>query len=473
VEDAVSAVSARVPSAAVGRLRASRRDRRISAEHPGALLRLVETARKNLLLYPAGHPQTSTALRALSEGLTGVLTEQPSIRFDIYESAFFHHNRLLLEESLHTYGLLADLTAQGVGSVEFLRGITPEEAARFIGLLAAIPEGQALVPTAQEMDLPHVRLGPPRALMGREREELEIDPRDVYRVSLKTVDSLNYNASVGAPLNLRDARLLVTSMLDVILRDRYALLGVAALRQHDEDTVHHCVNVAVLALMVGFRIGLDQPSLGVLGGAALLHDIGKMRIPRHILVKPERLAEEERELINLHPLYGAELLRHLTGPAHLAAQVALEHHMDFDLSGYPRVPSTRQPHLFSRIIAIADFFDAMTSARRTYRRPLLPDRAMRQIVLAAGTRFDPVLAKVFLNLLGAYPVGSVLELSSGEIAIAYRPVEGAPLRPLIKIVRDAAGNTIDPVLVELAKDPRRVVRCLDPTVTGINPADYL
>jgi putative nucleotidyltransferase with HDIG domain len=465
-------MSTRIPPAAAGRLRASRRDRRITAQQPGALLRLVETARKNLLLYPSGHPQASTALRALSEGLTDVLAEQPSIRFDIYENAFFYHNRLLLEESLHTYGLLADLTAQDVGSIEFLRGITPEESARFIGLLAAIPEGQSL-PKLAEVDLPHVRLGPPRTLLGREREALEIDPREVYRVSLRTVDSLNYNASVGAPLNLRDARLLVTSMLDVILRDRYALLGVAALRQHDEDTVHHCVNVAVLALMVGFRIGLDQAALGVLGGAALLHDIGKMRIPRQILIKPERLAEEERELINQHPLYGAELLRHLTGPAHLAAQVALEHHMDYDLSGYPRVASAQQPHLFSRIIAIADFFDAMTSARRTYRRPLLPDQAMRQIVLAAGTRFDPVLAKIFLNLLGAYPVGSVLELSSGELAVAYRPVEGAPLRPLIKIVRDAAGNAVEPVLVELAKDPRRVVRSLDPIVAGINPADYL
>lgn len=424
------------------------------------------------MLDPVG-PQATSALRALSDILTDVLTEQPSIRFDIHEGAFFHRNRLLLEESLHVSSLLADLTAQGVGSVEFLRGITPEETARFLGLLAAIPKWQALLPAMQESNLPHVRLGPPRTLRGKEQEELEIDPGEIYRVSLRAVDSLNYDASVGASLDLRDAQLLVTSMLSVILRDRNALLGATALRQHDEDTVHHCVNVAVLSLMIGFRIGLDQAALGVLGYAALLHDIGKMRIPRQILVKPGRPTKEERELINRHPLFGAELLRHLTGPARLAAQAALEHHMDYDLSGYPRVPSAQRPHLFSRIIAIADWFDAMTSARRTYRRPLLPDQAMRRIVLAAGTKFDPVLAKVFLNLLGAYPIGSVLELSSGEIAVAYRPVEGSPLRPLVKIVRDAAGAEMEPVLVELARDPRRVVRCLDPAALGINPANYL
>jgi hypothetical protein len=98
---------------------------------------------------------------------------------------------------------------------------------------------------------------------------------------------------------------------------------------------------------------------------------------------------------------------------------------------------------------------------------------MRRIVLGAGTKFDPVLAKVFLNLLGAYPIGSVLELSSGEIAVAYRPVEGSPLRPLVKVARDAAGAEIAPVLVDLTRDPRRVVRCLDPGGVGIDPATYL
>lgn len=417
-------------------------------------------------------PQPTSALRALSDILTDVLTEQPSIRFDIHDGAFFYRNRLLLEESLHVYSLLADLADQGVGSVEFLRGITPEEIAGLLNLLAAIPKGQALLPAMQDSNLPHVRLGPPRTL-GKEQEGLELDPREIYRVGLRAVDSLNYDASVGAPLDLRGAQLLVTSLLSVILRDRNALLGATALRQHDEDTVHHCVNVAVLSLMIGFRIGLNQAALGVLGYAALLHDIGKMRIPRQILVKPDRPTKEERELINRHPLFGAELLRHLTGPPHLAAQVSLEHHMDYDLSGYPQVPSAQRPHLFSRIIAIADWFDAMTSARRTYRRPLLPDQAMRRIVLGAGTKFDPVLAKVFLNLLGAYPIGSVLELSSGEIAVAYRPVGGSPLRPLVKIIRDASGAEMEPVLVELARDPRRVVRCLDPAVLGINPAKYL
>lgn len=441
-----------------------------TAQQPGVLLRQLEAARR-LLMLDSGYPQAARAVHALSDTLSTVLTEQPSIRFDIRDGAFFHRNRLLLEESLHVSGLLADLTTQGIGSVEFLRGIAPEELAQFLTLLAAIPKRQALLPAVQGSTLLHIRLGPPAA--GKDREGVDVDPREVYRASLRALDSLNYDASVGAPLDLRGAQPLVTSLLSAILRDRNALLSATALRQHDEDTVHHCVNVAVLALMIGFRIGLHQEALSVLGYAALLHDIGKMRIPRQILVKPDRPTKEERELINRHPLFGAELLRHLTGPAHLAAQVSLEHHMDYDLSGYPKVPSTRRPHLFSRIIAIADWFDAMTSARRTYRRPLLPDQAMRRIVLGAGTKFDPVLAKVFLNLLGAYPIGSVLELSSGEIAVAYRPVEGSPLRPLVKVARDAAGAEIAPVLVDLTRDPRRVVRCLDPGGVGIDPATYL
>lgn len=445
----------------------------VHPDRPGGLLRLLEAARKNVILYLPGHPQVTQTLADLHAAATLVLAPRPGVRFDIYEDAFFLDNRLLLEESVHAQGLLTDLARQDVGSIELLHGITLAETTRFAELLAASADDAINLPqAASQLNLRYVRLGPPRTLRADERQEVEVDSREVYRIGLRTMEGLNYEAVRGAPLNLRNARLLVTSMLDAILRDRHALLGVAAIRQHDEDTCHHSVSVAILSLMIAFRIGLDQPSLAALGTAALLHDVGKMRIPRAILNKPGRLSPDERAVIARHPIYGAELLRTLTGYSRAAMLVALQHHMNFDLSGYPRVNGDRQ-HVFTRVIAIADYFDAVTSARRMYRRPMLPDRAMRDIVTGAGSQFDPALAKAFVQVLGAYPVGSVVLLSSGETAVAYRPTEGAPLRPVVKIVRDRYGKECDPYLVDTSRGTRHVERCVDPADARIDPAAYL
>ncbi len=445
----------------------------ISAERPGALLRLLEAARKNALLYQPGHSQVTQSLNEFHAGLTMVLKTRPAVRFDVYEDAFFLGNRILLEESLHASALLDELMAQRVGSVEFGRGVSPVETARFVEILVAAAGGLAAVGDAvANANLQYIKVGPPREQGTDELKEAVIAPRELYRIGLRTMDALNYQAVQGGPLNLRNARLLANSMVKVILQDRNALLGVAALYQHDEDTCHHSVNVAVLALMLGLRMGLEESALPALGTAALLHDIGKMSIPRSMLGKPG-LTATERSVIERHTIHGAGMVQHLRGMSQTAMLVALEHHLGYDLSGYPRLPWAKHQHLFTRIVAIGDFFDASTSARRSYRRPLLPDQAVQTIVAGAGKQFEPTLAKLFFHTVGAYPVGSVVRLSSGEIAVVYRPAEGNPLQPQLKVVRDAQGTAVDPVPVEPSPDGRRVLHCIDPIKASIDLAAYL
>jgi hypothetical protein len=130
-------------------------------------------------------------------------------------------------------------------------------------------------------------------------------------------------------------------------------------------------------------------------------------------------------------------------------------------------------HLFTQIVAIGDFFDASTSARRTDRKPILPDQAVQTIVAGAGTRFEPSLAKLFFHTVGAYPVGSVVRLTTGEIAVVYRTAEGHPLQPPLKMVRDAQGAVIDPVPVDLSQDGRRIAYSIDPIKASIDLAAYL
>lgn len=446
----------------------------VSAERPGALLRLVEAARKNVVLYLPGHPQVAQSLNELHAGLSIVLKSRPSVRFDIYEDAFFWGNRILLEESLHASALLEEFLAHRVGSVEFVQGLPLGEATRFVELLAAAAGGPSnLRDAVAQAGLHYIKTGPPQALDKDEQKEAVIAPHELYRLGLRTMDALNYQAVQGAPLNPRNARLLVNSMVNVILHDRHALQGVAALYQHDEDTCHHSVDVAVLSLMLGLRIGLDEPALAALGTAALLHDIGKMSIPRLLLGKPGPLSATERSVLQRHTVHGASMLQHLRGLSQTAMLVALEHHLSYNLSGYPQLQWAKKQHLFSRIVAIGDYFDASVSARRTYRKPMLPDQAMHAIVTGAGKQFDPTLAKLFLSTVGGYPVGSVVRLSSGEIAVVYRPTEGHPLQPQLKVIRDAQGTLLEPVLVDMAQEQRRVLHCLDPIRAGVDLVAYL
>jgi putative nucleotidyltransferase with HDIG domain len=446
----------------------------VSAERPGTVLRLLEAARKTVVLYLPGHPQVAQALDNLQAGLSTILKSRQSVRFDVYEDAFFLGNRILLEESLHGSALLDECIAHRVGSIEFSQGVPLLETTRLVETLAAAAGGPSdLGKTLASANLQHIRIGPPRELTRDEQKAADIAPRELYRIGLRTMDGLNYQAVQGAPLNLRNARLLVNSMVKVILHDRHALLGVAALHQHDEDTCHHSVNVSVLSLMLGLRIGLDEAAVTALGTAALLHDIGKMRIPRSLLTKPDPLTATERSILERHTVHGAGMVEHLRGLSQTAMLVALEHHLGYNLSGYPRLQWAKNQHLFSRIVAIGDFFDVSVSARRTQHAPMLPDQTMHAIVTGAGKQFDPTLAKLFLQTLGGYPVGSVVRLSTGEIAVVSRPTEGNPLQPQLKVVRDAQGEAIDPVLIESAHDQRRVLHCVDPLRAGIDLAAYL
>jgi putative nucleotidyltransferase with HDIG domain len=262
--------------------------------------------------------------------------------------------------------------------------------------------------------------------------------------------------------------MIVNSLLEVMTEDRAALIGIAALRLYDENTAHHSVNVAVLSLLCGTELELPRSLVMTLGLAALLHDIGKVRIARDLLLKTEPLTDEERETVRRHTLYGAHLLRNLPGLSRLAMVVAFEHHANFNLTGYPRIAVKTVPHLLTRIISVADFFDATTASTRP-NRPMLPAEAVTFILRHAGTAFDPVVAHAFARVVGRYPVGSLVELTSGELAVVVRPAERDTELPGVTVVADAARSPIPHYRVDLADVPGlRIVRAIDPIETGVD-----
>ena len=418
---------------------------RRAADRPGEILRLLSRAWRNVSLYGADHRVAQGTVADFHKFLTDVLNRRPTLKLSIQDDTFFEEDRVLLEESLRLYSLMTAFTDRQIRTVQLSAGVEARELTHLIQVLNLKTEeleragGAAGYLAAHEVSRITVGSvivggtvigGAPPAEAGRDTKgtgtvgekggegeggspprpaqaaAVKVDPQDAYRAGLRVMDELNYEASKNLPLNLGKARIVVNYFVDILDDERAALLGIAALKNYDEDTYHHSVNVCILSLLLASQLNMDRPQLLLVGLAGLLHDIGKVRVPHDIIAKPAKLTPEEMNIVKRHTIYGAHILRELPGLSRLAMVAAFEHHANYDLTGYPRIATKTMPHLITRIIWVADCFDAMTTARRVYRTPKRVEETLKEILAGAGTTFDPLLAKLFCKYCGAYFTGS-------------------------------------------------------------------
>ncbi len=450
----------------------------IKPAKPGDILRGLARARRTLPLYGGEHPVTAQTIDEVHKLIDQLLIGRSSLRVFMHEDTFYMGRTALLEESLRFSGLLADLRERDISFIEVLPDLEFWELRAFVEILNTRgPELEGLGGAAAQLEkkgVRHIVVGKAPPLRPEEQAELRVDPRDVYRAGLRVADDLYYQASHDLPLDLKKAGTVVNSLIDVMTTDKVALLGMAALKNYDEDTCHHSVNVSTLSLMIGQHLQLSRPLVVTLGVAAMLHDIGKVRVPLDILTKNGDLTPDEKQLVRRHTLYGAHILRNVPGLTRLAMVVAFEHHANYNLTGYPDITAKPVPHMLTRMIHLADFFDASTSSRRPYQRPMLPSEAMKFILDEAGKVFDPMLARVFVQVLGLYPVGAIVELDTGEMAVVIRPSEHEAGRPDVKIVTNRFREPIDPHIVSLEEDRQaQIARELDPADVYVDVAAYI
>ena len=224
------------------------------------------------------------------------------------------------------------------------------------------------------------------------------------------------------PIQVNKALRLTQKMADIIQVDESVLIGLTSIKDYDEYTFAHSVNVCVLSMAIADRMGLPKSEIAEIGVAGLLHDIGKMHVPLSILNKPEQLTTDEWDAMKRHPMLGVIELTRVRSLRMIASPlfVTLQHHIQFAGGGYPDKAGAWQLHRHSRIVTVADVFDAMTTARSYREIPLAPGKALRFIHKMSGTIFDPVVVKAFIQAMGVYPVGSGVELNTGEIAVVVR-----------------------------------------------------
>lgn len=259
-------------------------------------------------------------------------------------------------------------------------------------------------------------------------------------------------------INIRVVQQVVDNLIDELLVNNQVLVNLADIRAFDDYTFAHSVNVCILSIMCGITLSYHDLKLKELGIGALLHDIGKTMIDLSILNKEEELTREEFTEIKKHSEYGFDILRQYPDVSLLSAHIAFQHHERWDGKGYPRQLSADKILEYARIVAVADVYDALV-ADRPYRPSYSVNQAITIIQRMSGIYLDPRCVTALIANIAIYPIGSIVELNSGEIGIVVDNNKEAPNRPILKIVYDSKNHrVIRPHEVDLSKLSTIVVR---------------
>ncbi|MEQ6885611.1 HD-GYP domain-containing protein [Salicola sp. Rm-C-2C1-2] len=263
--------------------------------------------------------------------------------------------------------------------------------------------------------------------------------RAAFEQTRALAEEIMQNVRLGQTIDARRAHTVVRTCVDSVMRNQEAIQMLLQVRSKDDYTAEHGMNVCIMAAIFGRRLGLLNGEIEKLALSGLLHDVGKMHTPKEILHKPEGLTEEERRIMQQHVDHGRRLLMTVKGVDPVTVDVAHAHHERMNGTGYPRGLLAHQIPYFAKIIAIVDAYDAMTS-HRVFASPRSSKEALEIIYEERGNQFDEALALDFIQCIGVYPAGSIVELNTGEAGIVITTYALNRLRPRVLVVRDREGE---------------------------------
>ncbi|MGD8570567.1 MAG: DUF3391 domain-containing protein [Gammaproteobacteria bacterium] len=267
--------------------------------------------------------------------------------------------------------------------------------------------------------------------------------REMYNLTRDNVTHIFGDIRLGHSLDVAEVKYTVTSLVDSIMRHPDALMLLSTLQDKGNQAVTHAVNVCTLAITFGRFLGFPKKELTELGMGAMLHDIGETKIPQEILENFSNCSSDDIKLFQDHTTYGAAILHNTNGLPESVVAIARDHHERANGSGYPQSLDAEQMDLFTMIVAIADVYDNVTTGM--YGKPPVPcTETLKNIYVWREDLFDPLLVEKFIQCLGIYPVGSVVELSSGEIGIVITNNPETRLFPKVLMVRNKRKQIIDP-----------------------------
>ena len=442
------------------------------------------------------HDRTNAALTQPVEAIMAIIktlaNDEPVILRLQNDFLFLGEMHLKMNtQQLAVFSAMMDLlNGWRIGSISLSGTVESKDLREFACLLATMDSDTSsfddLVRHMAERQVQGIDLEESKTVVakgGDRKKAAKVLAQHSYAKAASSVQDLMQNIREGRPPSFRQAKRAIQSVVDLMKYDESILLGLTTLRCHDQYTHNHSVNVSLLSIALANRAGYPKKELADLGLAALFHDMGKASIPLEILNKPDEFTDDDWRVMRNHPTEGVLSMARLRGMTNMPgrmASAAFEHHMNYDFSGYPKLTVPWTQSLTGRILAIADCYDAMTSARVYRREPLAPEKVLKIMFAKSGQSFDPVLLKLFVNCVGLIPIGSLVLLDTNELAVVIQPSSGehAAQRPIVKIITDSAGNPIEGAETDLTETdsegtyPRSIVRLVDNTEYRFDTSRY-
>jgi HD-GYP domain-containing protein (c-di-GMP phosphodiesterase class II) len=340
---------------------------------------------------------------------------------------------------------MEQFAGRDIGGIVFKPEITSLELICFACMMSkesAFPAGNEDVNTLMAKEgMIHVTLH--RALLvnkqaGSAVKEGKKKASDIFRDTIDALKKVVQAVHLEKASSMRKVNSVIQSMVDNVLDNRDALMGLTNIKMYDEYTFAHSVNTAILAVSLGTYLSFDKPQIAALGVSALMHDIGKMTISNEIINKPGKLTDEEWKQVQRHPIEGALLLSNVRNLSKLAMVAAFEHHQHGE-NGYPQIESEHKRHPFSQIVSLADSYEAITASRVYYKAKMPPDKAINILLKNRGITCAPVLLQAFINMVGIFPIGTLLKLDTGEVGLIMHQTRDL-MRPRVLILNKFDGS---------------------------------
>lgn len=427
------------------------------------------------LIYPLAHPAVNKAVSGTMEVLTPFIGNHTNLILNFVNEEVLFRGESVLDGSHLAQQFYKLFHEREVFGLVINRGLVAEE---LKGLIAIFREGsrddkptlEALIPMMNNRNITHITLqAPPRNKSMQSGSRFEI-ARTIYEKGSRLLESSTMDSVDSKRFDVQSVRPVVQELIDSLMEDESALLAVTSLKNFDNYLYNHCMNVCVLSLCFAMYLKLEHHWLMEIGIGALLHDIGKIRLPMDILHKPSPLTESEWKLMRQHPVEGARMIMHSRYCTELPMMIVFGHHWRPGADGYPVTKRNIHLHPIVAMVSVCDCYDAMTTSR-PYGRVYLPSGALTTIKQTSGTQYDPEIISFFEKMLGPYPIGSLVKLDTGDIGIVLRHNQEDVHRPHVKIMQDANGNLLtDIVIHDLTEKDDDETQYLRSIVSSVDPA---
>jgi putative nucleotidyltransferase with HDIG domain len=442
-------------------------------------MRSFAAALRSAQLYSKGHTLITRNITALAGAVQLLHRAESSIVIGIVSDKIIV-NEVPVSKADTLTSLIRRLRQIAVERITIERGVSQDEIVEMVWAVVNLEPRPDDEPP-QFPALPHIRVG--RLTVGQKIERdsrTDIETfRRAYSEAVSIAQTIWDSARTESQPDATVAKTMIDGLAQAVSQNRTALLALTTLKNYDNYTFTHMVNVSILTMGQARALGIDGALLRELGLAALMHDIGKVKTPLEVLNKPDKLTDEEFTIMKRHVVDGAEILRATPDIPALAPVIAFEHHLRIDGTGYPHEVKRGALNLGTMLCSIADVYDAMRS-QRAYQQAFPTDRILAVLKRNDGVQFDQHLVRRFVQLIGIYPVGNLVKLDTGEIAVVVAVYAPDPHRPQVKIVIDRAGVRLDrPRELNLWEngetdaEAKTVIAPLDPAEVGIDPLTFL